>query len=65
MARWLTMVVLATAVMSGRCEPLLRVTNAPHNSLVMDAHTLHFTHPKGATFTSILCFSLVNIHQYL
>ncbi|MPC51474.1 putative family 31 glucosidase KIAA1161 [Portunus trituberculatus] len=47
MARWMMVAVLATAVTSERCEPLLRVTNAPHNSLVMDAHTLHFTHPKG------------------
>lgn len=47
MARWLAVAVLAAAVTGGRCEPLLRVTNAPHNSLVMDAHTLHFIHPKG------------------
>uniref|UniRef100_A0A0P4W4L3 Glycoside hydrolase family 31 N-terminal domain-containing protein n=3 Tax=Scylla olivacea TaxID=85551 RepID=A0A0P4W4L3_SCYOL len=47
MARWLVVAVLAAAVTGGRCEPLVRVTNAPHNSLVMDADTLHFIHPKG------------------
>lgn len=43
---WITVSLMVLA--GGRCEPLLRVSNAPHNTLLLDAnHTLHFVHPKG------------------
>lgn len=42
--------LVAVLVTGGRCEPLLTVSNAPHNTLTLDAHhTLHLVHPKGAS----------------
>lgn len=43
---WVTILLMVLA--GGKCEPLLQVSNAPHNTLTLDGrHTVHFVHPKG------------------
>lgn len=42
---WFTVLIVLAG---GSYESLLRVPNAPYNTLTLDAHhTLHFIHPKG------------------
>ncbi|XP_045612250.2 myogenesis-regulating glycosidase [Procambarus clarkii] len=43
---WLLVVVVVVVLEGVRAGVLLQV-NTTHNTLTMDAHTIHFTHPKG------------------
>nr|XP_045612251.1 myogenesis-regulating glycosidase-like isoform X3 [Procambarus clarkii] len=44
LASWLVLVVV---VVEGVRAGVLLQVNTAHNTLTMDAHTIHFTHPKG------------------
>ncbi|KAG0726908.1 Myogenesis-regulating glycosidase [Chionoecetes opilio] len=47
MQRCLAWMAVAVVVAGGGCEPLLRVSNAPHNTLTLDPITMHFVHAQG------------------
>ncbi|XP_063842492.1 myogenesis-regulating glycosidase-like [Scylla paramamosain] len=45
---WVTLALAAVVMVEGaEHDPLLVVSNPPHNTLTLDAHTLHFLHSKG------------------
>lgn len=52
---------MAVVVTGGMCEPLLSVSNPPHNTLTLDAHrTVHFVHSKGVCLFSSVTPMLSN-----